>query len=311
MILQLYAGIINNIGVSHMTTERLIDKDTEKKLITAQKTEITEHYIYDRLSHSVKGDGNREILQRISKDELKHHNLCNYYTCIEVKPNRFKIWLYYVISRVFGITFGLKLMERGEDKAHAAYQQLAKTIPEVENVVLDEERHGNELIDLIDDERLEYSSDIVRGLNVALVEITGALAGFTFALQDKNLVLTAGLIIGITVSLSTTSTEYIATKSSTSVKSPLKSAFYAWLANIVAIAFLLLPYLIFSNIYLALGLMILDAVIVIFILTFYLSIARETSIIKMFLEMTVVSLGIAALAFGIGFLAREFLHIHV
>lgn len=294
-----------------MTTERQIDKDTEKKIITAQKTEITEHFIYERLSQSIKGERNREILRSISEDELKHHDLCNYYTCIEVKPSRFKIWLYYVISRIFGITFGLKLMERGEDKAHAAYQLLAKTIPEVENVVLDEERHGNELIDLIDDERLEYSSDIVRGLNVALVEITGALAGFTFALQDKNLVLTAGLIIGITVSLSTTSTEYIATKSSTSVKSPLKSAFYAWLANIVAVAFLLLPYIIFSNIYLALGLMIFDAVIVIFILTFYLSVARDTSIIRMFLEMTTVSLGIAALAFGIGFLAREFLHVHV
>ena len=155
---------------------------------------------------------------------------------IEVKPNKIKIRLYYVISRIFGITFGLKLMERSEDRAHAAYQQLAHAIPEVENVIRDEERHGNELIDMIDDERLEYSSDIVRGLNVALVEITGALAGFTFALQDKNLILIAGLIIGISVSLSTTSTEYIATKSSTSMKSPLKSAFYAWLANIVSIA---------------------------------------------------------------------------
>ena len=202
-------------------------------------------------------------------------------------------------------------MERNEDRAHTAYQQLAKAIPEVENVILDEERHGNELINMIDDERLEYSSDIVRGLNVALVEITGALAGFTFALQDEKLVLTAGLIIGITVSLSTTGTEYIATKSSTSVKNPLKSAFYAWLANIVAIAFLVLPYLIFGNIYLALGLMIFDAVIVIFILTFYLSVARDISTTKMFLETTAISLGIAALAFGIGFLAREFLHIHV
>jgi VIT1/CCC1 family predicted Fe2+/Mn2+ transporter len=294
-----------------MATERQLDIETEKKVITAQKTEITEHYIYDRLSQSVKGERNREILQRISRDELKHHNLCNYYTCIEVKPNRFKIWLYYAISRIFGITFGLKLMERNEDRAHTAYQQLAKAIPEVENVILDEERHGNELINMIDDERLEYSSDIVRGLNVALVEITGALAGFTFALQDEKLVLTAGLIIGITVSLSTTGTEYIATKSSTSVKNPLKSAFYAWLANIVAIAFLLLPYLIFGNIYLALGLMIFDAVIVIFILTFYLSVARDISTTKMFLETTAISLGIAALAFGIGFLAREFLHIHV
>ncbi len=294
-----------------MATERQIDKATEKKIITAQKAEITEYHIYDRLSRTIKGNRNREILQNISKDELKHHNLCTYYSCIDVRPNRIKIWLYYLISRIFGITFGLKLMERQEDKAHTAYQELAKTIPEVQNVVRDEERHGNELIDLIDDERLEYSSDVVRGLNVALVEITGALAGFTFALQEKDLILMAGLIIGITVSLSTTGTEYIATKSSTSVKNPLKSAFYAWVANIVAVAFLLLPYLLFGNIYIALGFMIFDAVIVIFILTFYLSVARDTSIIKMFLEMLAVSLGIAALAFGIGFLARELLDLHI
>ncbi len=294
-----------------MTIERKIDQDIEKKVIAAQKAEITEYFIYDMLSRSMKVERNREILQRISKDELEHHNLCNYYTCIEVKPNKLKIWLYYFISRIFGITFGLKLMEHSVERAHAVYQQLAKAIPEVENVVHDEERHSNELIDMIDDERLEYSSDIVRGLNVALVEITGALAGFTFALQDKDLVLTAGLIIGITVSLSTTSTEYIATKSSTSVKNPLKSAFYAWLANIIAIALLLLPYLSFSNIYFALGFMIVVAVIIIYILTFYLSIVRGTSAIKMFLEMTAISLGIATLAFGIGFLAREFLHIHV
>jgi VIT1/CCC1 family predicted Fe2+/Mn2+ transporter len=57
--------------------------------------------------------------------------------------------------------------------------------------------------------------------------------------------------------------------------------------------------------------MILDAVILIGILTFYLAVARELSFIRMFLEMLAVSLGIAALAFGIGFLAREFLHIHI
>ena len=57
--------------------------------------------------------------------------------------------------------------------------------------------------------------------------------------------------------------------------------------------------------------MILVAVIIIFVLSFYLSVARDTGTRTMFLEMTGISLGIAGLAFGIGFLAREFLHIHV
>jgi len=293
-----------------METET-VDPQTQKKLIAAQKTEITEHFIYDRLSQSVKGAHNQEVLKRISEEELRHHNLCNYYTCLDVQPHRFKIWAYYIISKIFGVTFGLKLMERGEERAHAAYQELAGTIPEVRNVMLDEERHGRELIDLIDDERLEYSSDIVRGLNVGLVEITGALAGLTFALQNTGLILTSGVIIGITMSLSLTSTEYIATKSSTSIKSPLKSAIYAGLANIATVAFLLFPYLIFANIYVSLGFMVLNAIIVVFIYTLYLSVATGTPVMKLFLEMAVISLGIAALAFGIGVLARELLGIHV
>jgi VIT1/CCC1 family predicted Fe2+/Mn2+ transporter len=293
-----------------METET-IDHKTQKRLIAAQKAEITEHFIYDQLSKTVKGTHNQEVLKRISEEELNHHNLCNYYTCLDVQPNRFKIWIYYIIPRIFGVTFGLKLMERGEEKAHAAYKELARSIPDVENVVLDEERHGRELIDLIDDERLEYSSDIVRGLNVGLVEITGALAGLTFALQNMGLILTSGVIIGITMSLSLTSTEYIATKSSTSIKSPFKSAVYAGLANIVTVIFLLFPYLIFDSIYVSLGFMILNAIIVIFIYTFYLSVARETPVMKLFLETALISLGIAALAFGIGVLARELLGIHV
>ncbi len=293
-----------------METET-VDPETQKKLIAAQKTEITEHFIYDRLSKTVKGTHNQEVLKRISGEELKHHNLCNYYTCLDVKPNRFKIWVYYIIAKIFGVTFGLKLMERSEERAHAAYQELARSIPEVENVVLDEERHGRELIDLIDDERLEYSNDIVRGLTVGLVEITGALAGFTFALQNRGVILATGIIIGVTLSLSLVGTEYVATKTSTSIKNPLKSAIYAGLANIAVVVFLLLPYLIFANIYLSLGLMILNAIIVVFIFTYYMSVARDTSIIRLFLEMAAVSLGIAALAFGIGILARALFGIHI
>ena len=118
-----------------MDVEKL-DPRIEKKLIAAQKTEISEHYIYDRLAKSIKGDSNKEILKRISEDELKHHNLCNFYTCLDVQPSKLKIWGYYIISRIFGVTFGLKLMERAEDKAHTAYQELAELIPAVENVIV-------------------------------------------------------------------------------------------------------------------------------------------------------------------------------
>jgi len=250
-------------------------------------------------------------LKRISSDELRHHNMCNEYTCQDVKPIKPKIWLYYFVSRIFGMTFGLKLMGQREEKAHLTYQQLAKSMPDIGSIAQDEDRHGRQLIDLIDDELLKYTSDVVRGLNVALVELTGALAGLTLAVQNINLVVTTGLIIGIIMSLSVAGTEYIATKSGSAIKKPLKSVIYAGLANIFTALFLLFPYFLFTNIYFSLGFMMLNALIVISIFAFYISVTRDLSVKKMFLEMAGISLGVAALAFGIGLLARIFLNIHV
>ena len=276
-----------------------------------QRNEITEYFIYDRLAQATSDTHNRGVLKRISSDELRHHNLCNEYTCQDVKPIKPKIWLYYFISRIFGMTFGLKLMERGEEKAHLTYQQLAKSMPDIGSIAQDEARHERQLIDLIDDERLKYTSDVVRGLNVALVELTGALAGLTLAVQNTGFVVTTGMIIGIIMSLSVAGTEYIATKSGSAIKKPLKSVIYAGLANIFTVLFLLFPYFLFTNIYFSLGFMILNALIIISIFAFYISVTRDLSVKKMFLEMAGISLGVAALAFGIGLLARTFLHIHV
>ncbi len=293
-----------------MKTQTL-DPRTEKKLLIAQRAEITEHLIYSKLLQSIKSADNVKIIKDIANDEMRHHNMCKLYSCQDVQPDKLKVWLYYLISRILGITFALKLMENGEERAHQVYQELSRTFPEVEALIGDEDVHKKELIDLIDDERLNHTGDIVRGLNVALVELTGALAGLTLAFQNRSIIVTTGLILGITMSLSVTSTEYLATRSSTGVKSPMKSAVYAGIVNIFTAISLLLPYILISNIFVSLGVMVFIAVIIIYLFSFYIAIVRDISVRKKFLEMTSISLGIATMAFGIGFLAQEFLHIHV
>ena len=256
-----------------METQTL-DPQTVKRLLAAQKTEITEHLIYDKLSQSVKGAHNIKIIKDISQDELKHHNLCNEYSCQDVRPNKFKVWAYYLVSRIFGVTFGLKLMENGEEKAHQVYQELAAVIPAADDLARDEERHKTQLISLIDDESLNYTGDIVRGLNVALVEITGALAGLTFAFENSRFIVTTGIIIGVIMTLSVASTEYLAAKSGFGIKNPLKSVVYAGITNLITVSLLLLPYLLITNIFISLGVMIFIAIIIIFlfrwILWFYI-----------------------------------------
>ncbi len=283
----------------------------EKQLLKAQKNEITEHFIYEALSKTAKESKNKRILKQIASEELKHHDVCINFTCINIHPNQLKVWLYYLISLLIGVTFCLKLMERAERRDHVRYSGLSETMPETIEITRDEIRHEKQLMDLIDDERLNYSADIVRGMNVAIVEITGTLAGLSFAFQNSALVVETVVIIGTIMSLSVMSTEYLAAKADMHIASPLKSLLYAGAANLFTIFILLLPYLLISNIFVALTVTVAAAIIVIFIFAFYISVVKDTSIMKRFFEMSLISLGIAGLAFGIGLLARMILHIEV
>lgn len=290
---------------------KTLDQETKKAILTAQRSEITEHFIYDRLSQSIGDAHNKEILKHISSDELKHYDFWKGYTQEDVEPDRFKIWIYFSISRVFGITFGLKLMERGEGQAQVIYEEISKSVPAAKDIARDEDEHERQLLDLIDEERLKYIGAIVRGLNDALVELTGALSGLTLILQNTRLIATAGLITGIAASLSMAGSEYLGTKSEETVQDPFKASVYTGFAYLLTVLFLIFPYLLFTNYYLCLGFMIFNAIVVIFIFTFYISVARDISFRNRFLEMALISLGIAALTFGIGFLIRTFLDVEV
>jgi VIT1/CCC1 family predicted Fe2+/Mn2+ transporter len=286
-------------------------ENLRKAVLVAQRSEITEHFIYEKLSRSTKDPQNAEILKRISGDELAHYDFWKKYTNEDVKPDRLKIWAYYLISRIFGITFGIKLMEKGEGQAQKTYENISRSIPAAKNVIEDEEEHERQLIDLIDEERLRYVGSMVLGLNDALVELTGALAGLTFVLQNTSVTAMVGLITGIAASLSMAASEYLSTKTDEDKKSPFKASVYTGSAYVITVLFLIFPYLVFTDLYLCLSLTILNAIIVIFIFTFYVSVAKDISFKNRFLEMALISLGIAGLTVTIGFFIRMFLSIEL
>jgi VIT1/CCC1 family predicted Fe2+/Mn2+ transporter len=289
----------------------MLNKEAEKAILTAQKSEITEHLIYGKLAQSIKDPKNKEVLKRISSDELKHYNFWKEYTNKDVKPNQLKMWKYFLISKIFGITFGIKLMEKGEDKAQATYEKISEFVPDAKAIAKDEDEHERQLMNLIDEERLRYVGSMVLGLNDALVEFTGALAGYTFALQNTRMVAMTGLITGVAASLSMATSEYLSTKSEGNAKNPFKAASYTGIAYVLAVLFLIAPYLLLTDVYACLSLTIVNAIIVIFLFTFYISVAKDLPFRKRFLEMTTISLGIAGLTFTIGFFIRTLLNVEV
>ena len=131
------------------------------------------------------------------------------------------------------------------------------------------------------------------------------------ALQNTRLVAIVGLITGIAASLSMAASEYLSTKQENTDKNPLKASIYTGIAYVFTVTLLILPYLFFKNIYFCLGLVVVSALLVIFIFTFYISVAKKLNFKKRFLEMAGISLGVAAINFIIGLIIRNVFGIQV
>jgi VIT1/CCC1 family predicted Fe2+/Mn2+ transporter len=283
----------------------------QKKLLTFQRVEITEHYVYQRLAQAAKSPKNRGVLEAIARDELRHYQDWKQYTGQDVSPDRLTIWKYTLIGRILGLTFSLKLMERGEEKAQANYTELKPDILDIEKWLQDEDEHEKALIGMLDEEVLHYAGSVVLGLNDALVELTGALAGLTLALQNTKLIALSGLITGIAAAMSMSLSEYLSTRSEKTSKQPVRAAVYTGIAYIITVALLILPYLLFTNYYIDLILTLSVAVLIIAAFNYYISVATDESFRRRFLEMAGLSLGVAAFSFVIGYFIRQFLGVNV
>ncbi len=290
----------------------MLSKKIKKEILTFQNVEIYEHFIYQSLARHIKNPANKKILKQISKDELEHYNFWKKYSKIEIKPSRLKRGFYYLIAKILGVTFALKIMVKREQKAQKHYKDISEKVPGAKKLIKDEERHEKHLINMLDEERLHYTGAIVVGLNDALVELTGALAGFTLALGNTRLIALAGSIIGITTGLSAGASQYLETETEKGTeKKPFKAAVYTGFSYILTSLFLIFPFFIFINFYLALGITLFNAFLVILFFSFYLSVAKDFSFKRRFLHMALIGFGVAILAFGIGFLVRELLGVEI
>ena len=123
---------------------------------------------------------------------------------------------------------------------------MQKELPEAAKMLEDERRHEKELYNMLDEERLHYVGAMVLGLNDALVELTGAIAGVTFALANTRLVALTGIITGVSATFSMAASNYLAERADNNPKA-LKSSIYTGMAYLITVALLVLPYLLFPT----------------------------------------------------------------
>ena len=273
-----------------------------------QQNELTESMIYKEIAKFAKGEENKATLMRLSQEEYAHYEIWKSYSGIEMKPEKFKVLKYKLMARIFGFTFAVKLMEKGEETAQSEYQLLAQEVEESIRIKEEEEEHEKALLDMLDEERLQYVGSMVLGLNDALVELTGSLAGFTFAMQNTGLIALSGLIIGISATFSMASSEFLAARSEGRTDA-LKSCSYTGIAYLITVILLVLPYLLLGNdqYMIALICMLIIVVLIIAAFTYYTSVAQDQPFKSRFREMALISIGVAVISFFVGILAKQFL----
>ena len=277
-----------------------------------QQNECTESVIYEKIAKFAKGDVNKQTLQRLAHEEHAHNKIWEKYTGIEMKPKKLKVFFYTLIARVLGFTFAVKLMERGEGNAQEEYALLAEEVPESVEIRHQEEEHEQALLQMLDEESLQYVGSMVLGLSDALVELTGSLAGFTLALQNTRLIALSGLIVGISATFSMASSEFLSARSEGRTDA-FKSCSYTGTAYLLTVILLILPYLLFATTQYIAALICMLAVVVLIIagFTYYTSVAQDESFGKRFLEMAGISIAVAVISFFVGILAKQFLGVDI
>ena len=291
-------------------SEKQISDELMKLVKKAQIDEEQGAILYSFMAKREKNEENKKLLEKMSEDEKAHAEVWKNITKKNLKPNKLSVLWFKILTVVMGFTFVVKTMQKKENLAQSGYEKMQNELPEAAKMLEDERRHEKELYNMLDEERLHYIGAMVLGLNDALVELTGAIAGVTFALANARLVALTGIITGVSATFSMAASNYLAERADNNPKA-LKSSIYTGVAYLVTVALLVLPYLLFpTHMYVAaFAVMIVTVILIIMFFNFYISVAKEEPFLKNFATMAIISLSVAVISYIIGVLAKELLGI--
>ena len=282
-----------------------MDKSRLERLLVLQRMEATEAEVYRRLAMMQQDPVNKSILEGIALEEERHEAVISEMTGQVVTPNKFQIMKQMVLARIFGFTFSIMMMEATENDVASEYRDLGLI-----EIAEEEEVHEENMISMLDEERLRYSGSIVLGMSDALIELTGALAGLTFALKDLDLVALAGLVTGIAAAFSMGASEYLSSRAEKREVSAAKSAFFTWISYLITVILLVSPYLIIDpgNLGIfglesheaALASTFIIGLVIVGIFNFYTSIVERVSFTSRFMEMVGILGAVSLMSYAIG-----------
>jgi len=104
--------------------------------------------------------------------------------------------------------------------------------------------------------------------------------------------------------------EYLSSKADGESKAGT-SAVYTGLTYFVTVMLLILPFLLLSNKFLALGITLAIVILIIYVFNYYLAVAKDLNFKARFLEMAMISLGVAGFSFLVGYVLKQLLGVDI
>lgn len=286
------------------------------RLLRLQRMEATEAEVYRRLARIQPDPMNKSILEGIALEEERHEAEIAKLTGEDVEADIWKVRKQVMLARLFGFTFSIRMMEATEKDAATEYRELG-----LHDIADEEEAHEENMIGMLDEERLRYSGSVVLGMSDALVELTGALAGLTFALRDLRLVALAGLVTGIAAAFSMGASEFLSSRAEKKEESAIKAAIFTWISYLITVLLLVSPYLLIGNdtsdfqglgphIQALIGTLSIGLIIVA-LFNYYVSVVEGVSFKTRFAEMAAILGVVTLISYGIGIALRGILGVEV
>ncbi|MBR5997831.1 MAG: rubrerythrin family protein [Deltaproteobacteria bacterium] len=284
-----------------------ISDKLREKLLKLQKSEITAHHIYKKLAGRVRLVVNRRLLEQIAEEKRKHYDTWKSYTNQDVEPDERSIRYYGWISRALGFTFGAKLVEHGENRLQAVCEEMARELPEAGSILEEERKHEFILLQMLDEERLQYRGDVAQRLTDAMAGLGGVLAGLTPVLHNSRLIALTGIISSVSAALLTTCSACLATRAENGIRRSLRTTAATGALCLVLALIPVLPYLLFRGPGLCLTLALAETLGIIALLNFYISVVKNESFKRHFMEKAGLGTAVAVLSFLAGFALRAML----
>jgi len=279
-----------------------------REFLKFQKDELFSYHLYKELSKEI----NQKVLEELALQEKKHYNLLKSITKKELSLNsvdKFKIFALKILSKLLGAKFIIKLLEKGEEEDIKKYEELMKKCKDekvkaiLSEILEDEKKHEKKLVELLRDKRVENLDVIVLGMNDALVELTGAVIGFTGLFNDNLRVALAGLVTGLAASLSMAASSYLSKKAEKNdIKLAFQAALYTGISYFITVLIIVFPFLLVKS-KLAVFWSLANVLLVVAFYSFYYSIVKDGNFKKEFVSMSLISLGVSLISYILGKLA--------